>query len=123
MIHPKLKSIDSTAFDLSTYVPPSENFSLCLDLSIGPVNSDGADLFYVTVCSPQYVEQLVAQEGIATMRGYLVTDGFQVTVIRARIEKLLSAVSGETWAEVATKLSRYFKWEFDDYVETIHSED
>jgi len=119
MISPKLKSIESTEFDLSKYVPISEDFCLSLDLLIGPTVDDSAELFRLNVCSPRYVERLVAQEGTAILRGYLIVDGFQLEAIRARIVKLLSAVSGETWTVVANKLSRYFHWEFENYIDGI----
>jgi hypothetical protein len=115
MVTPKLKSIASTTFDLLNYVPVNEDFCLSLDLLIGPADEDGMELFCLSVCSPRFVERFVEQERIAILRGYMVVDGFQLEAIRARIVKLLSGISGETWSDVAAKLSRYFRWEYEEY--------
>src|SRR5947209_3375829 len=115
MITPKLKAIDSTQVDVENYVPANEAFRVVLDLSIGGQDNSASDLFYLTVCSPKWLEKYVAENGPCFGHGFLIVDSFNISVIRSRIEKLLSTISGHDWLEVAHILSKFMRWEFESY--------
>lgn len=46
---------------------------------------------------------------------HLIVAEYKLTAITAVITKFVERCSGESWAEVASKLSRIAAWEFEDY--------
>jgi hypothetical protein len=119
MIWPILKSIDDgSAEDLSSVIMlEGEDFEIHLTLGIGPADSEGAELFQLTVISPSSVAKL-AELGPRFLRHHLVSNRFDISLVRDHVERLCRRCTGETWNAAATKLARYLYWEFEDYVET-----
>ena len=55
-------------------------------------------------------------KGIAYPRHHLVVNDFDIERLRAFLDGYARQCVGETWQEVAVKLARLGRWEFDDYV-------
>lgn len=86
-------------------------------LHIGANQGPGTDLFYATFIGPRSAaarsDEPRGRPWYLVERGVLVLREFSHEELTSAIEDILSASSGETWADVAAKLCRYFLWEFD----------
>lgn len=117
MMTPELRSITSVDIDdLETWRSGNEAFWLILDLRIGSDRRAGADTFNLYVCNPQALEQVVAEKGLRDGRHLLILDEFDYARVQAWIDSVLGRSSGADWTEVSGRLSRYFEWEFEDYI-------
>lgn len=66
---------------------------------------------YVT--TPQFLEGCIAKAGHQMGRGLLIVSEFDWDVVERAVKKACSAVEGESWTEVAEKLSRFFLYEYE----------
>jgi hypothetical protein len=102
-------------FDLDdAFFPEGAPFSILLVAAIGEVGGKGADLFYVVAISAEALREKAA-EGASFLRHYLLMNSFDAKAARRAIERLCERNSGPDWPAIAAKLSRYMKWEFEDY--------
>ena len=102
--------------DLESWRPETEEFSILLELDIGPKNDSGSDIFYLEVVSPKYLAGLVENEPILFGRALLIMDGFSYKRVKKFIERWCERTHGKTWEEITEKLSRFAGYEFLDYV-------
>jgi hypothetical protein len=112
-----LKSLYSTDIaDIETYLPDKEdNFGFTLRAIVGPVDVEGAESFDIVVCTPKWLmEKHVASDVLLGLHKLIV---FKYDYLRLRqfIEKYLMRCSGNTWKEVADKVSLLGQWEFEGY--------
>jgi|SRR5579884_535375 len=117
MVVPEIRCIEHllpSAEDLNHYHPSSSEFAIPLDISIGEKNKPGEDVFHLTVASPEALRSASAHEP-KWGRGYLIVSEFNYAAVVKAIKKYCDACTGETWEEVAQKLNRAMKWEFDGY--------
>ncbi len=111
-----LRSISSDTFNIRTWSPEdAECFALDLLLKIGAEGSDGADNFDLKVCSPSWLAQ--TSWSFRWGRGLLIVAEYDFAAIEKEISAHVAACQGDTWIDIAVKLSRTLMWEFDDYVE------
>ncbi|WP_233496831.1 immunity 8 family protein [Dyella sp. AtDHG13] len=109
-----VKGLSSDDFDLEVGSPDDMTcFALNLRLRIGREESKGADDFSLLVCTPTWLEQSVAEPMWG--RHLLIVPKYDLTSIRNKVDDFVSSVSGESWSELALKLSRVFAWEYEDY--------
>lgn len=117
----KIKSIEITESpDLNPngYVPDDcENFSCTFGFTIGPSDSANGDLFYLTVCSPKWLARACEKDGFLWGRHHLIVSEYNPKAIIRIITPFVENCSGESWKDVALKLSRLARWEFEDYAE------
>ena len=92
-----------------------ERFSITLRLIIGPADSDGDESFDLVVCSPLWLERECERDGFVSGRHRLIVRRYDFGFLRRTIVKLIEHYSGDTWPEVAEKISRLACWEFEDY--------
>lgn len=109
--------IDSDTDTLEDYVPEDPHrFGLWLEFRVGLDTSAAADDFRVRVCTPDWIrEELVW--GPVWARHVLLVPRFDPALILAELHSLVARCSGPDWPSIATKLSRYAAWEFEDYVQ------
>lgn len=111
-----LKGISSDQHNLETWAPEDpSNFFLDLILRIGVGEGARADNFTVLVCTPAWLAGSVWSPRWG--RGSLIVYSYDFGAIRNEIESLIASCVGESWIEIAQKLSRNLLWEFEDYVE------
>ena len=82
----------------------------------GPEGQEGEESFDMIVCTPKWFEmnmETAARSG----RHHLFVRSFDLEGIRAFLEDYARECVGSTWDEVARKLGRLGKWEFEDYDE------
>ncbi len=121
-MHARLHLLDSPDLapdTLDSYQPPvPDSFGILCRAEIGPDDSDGHEAFYVTVCSPRWLAWATMTEnakGFEFVRHRLAVDRWDPSLFRRAISDLCIHTSGESWPDVAVKLSRYLHWEFEDY--------
>jgi hypothetical protein len=102
--------------DLATYRPERpDDFGFLLQVFAGPEGGQGEDSFDVVVCTPKWLEQNHACSDVAFGRHYLIVFEYDYDRLFRTVEQCCDAAEGATWQEVAHKLSRLGKWEFEDY--------
>jgi len=108
------------------YPEDPEHFGAVVDMGIGLEGSNGADIFYLSVCTPRWFKENVMTscpsdpthetvQRTAFGRHYLFVHSYDEGEIRKAVEEIVDSAIGETWEEIGTRLSRFFSWEFEDY--------
>ena len=117
-MRPKLKRIHSPDIaDLESFRPQdTESFGFLLQAMFGPDNGDGEEAFDLIVCTPKWLEQKVSRSTVISGRHHLVVKEYSIERVRAFLVQYGRTCEAENWHEVARKLSRIGKWEFEDYV-------
>ena len=100
--------------DLQSYAP-GDAFCVMLSALIGPQGESGEESFDFEICSPAWLAAEL--EGCRWISGRyrLIMARFDLASVEHYIAARLAQATGETWAEVAGKLSRWARWEFEDY--------
>lgn len=117
IIRPRLKRLHSPdVFDLESFVPEDPAcFGFLLQAMFGPDGGEGEESFDILVCTPTKLAPEVESKGIVDGRHHLIVHKFDLEQIRSFLVTYASTCTGKNWQEVATKLSRLGKWEFEDY--------
>lgn len=108
------------------YPDDPKNFFAMVDMDIGLASSEGGDIFNLMVCTPRWFEENVmtkrpsdpTHETIRNSifgRHYLFVHEFDEDEIEKEVRWIVDSVKGKDWSEMASRLSRYFGWEFEDY--------
>lgn len=115
-VRPELKRLHSPdMFDLNfPTLNPSEPFCVVLPAMFGPEGLEGEESFDVLVCNAKWVEQK-SKEGAFFGHHHLIISRFDISEIRKCLINNTANYSGATWAEVASKLAKIGRWEFEDY--------
>ncbi len=82
---------------------------------IGPDGGEGEEAFDVQIVTPGWLEERCASEGLAAGDGRLLVFDYDWPRIEAYLQRRVASCTGSDWREVAQKLSRFSRWEFDDY--------
>lgn len=86
---------------------------------VGPDDGPGEESFDIEVCTPAW---LVArfEEGWPPLPGCgrLIVARYDWPLIEHTLRRHISYLKAPTWHELALKLSRLGRWEFEDYVES-----
>lgn len=115
----KLKRVHSPEIDdLQNYQPRNpESFGFLLQAMIGPEDTDGEESFDIEVCTPKWIEDTYNLSDVVIGRHHLIVREYDYDRIIGAIRHFLLDCSGQSWNEVANKVARLGKWEFEDYVE------
>ena len=104
--------------DLSTFIPDApESFCFLLQAYAGPKGTEGEESFDIQVCTPKWLIQNYEQEDIIIGRHLLIVFNYNYDRIFQRVKRYIESCNGDTWSEVAEKIGRIGKWEFEDYAE------
>lgn len=116
-IKPILKRLHCPdALNLESFSPADPtSFSLLLQAMFGPEGNEGEDSFDILVCTPRWLALEVERKSLVDGRHHLVVGKFDLAQIRSFLVAYAKTCAGKTWPEVASKLSRLGKWEFEDY--------
>lgn len=108
--------VNSPIIDLDSYFPDDyENFSLWIELKVGPNDSIDADDYRVLVCTPNWLHQNVKDPRWG--RHMLIVREYDRSVIETCIYDYIAKCVGEKWSDIAEKIARNLSWEFEDYQE------
>lgn len=103
--------------DLTSWSPAEGDFGVLIQLMVGPEGGPGEESFDITLCTPGWLAELVQQQGIVDARHHFVVQTYEYDRLHRYLRELVSACDGESWGEVASKVARLGKWEFEDYRE------
>lgn len=112
---PRLRRLHSPdVINLGTFVPSDSAFAILVQILVGPSDEPGEESFDVVVCSPKWLEQ---QSGPIVGRHHLIVKRFNYTELETFVKDYLRDCEGVDWKEVACKVGRLGRWEFEDYRE------
>jgi len=81
----------------------------------GPEGGFGEESFDVLVCTPSWLDLRVHENGPLLGRHYLVVKSWDAVSVKGYLTEAVEAEEAGTWQELASKLGRIGKWEFEDY--------
>jgi len=115
----EIKNImSSDIFDFKTYWPEDErSFMFSITVTVGIKGKPGGDLFGVEICTPKWLLDNYNENEIILGVDKLIVFKYDIEKILSRIRALFDGCSGNTWEEIAIKLSRIGHWEFENYQE------
>jgi hypothetical protein len=112
----ELKSVDSPDVDFETYWPKDEAcFSFPIALRIGPEGSNTPDIFQMTVCTPGWLSKQNAGKTAVLGENLLIVFSYNWPTIHSYLENRINRMMAEDWPALALKLSRFARWEFENY--------
>jgi hypothetical protein len=82
---------------------------------VGSDEAPGADSFDTIVCTADWLRERYANPEIVNLRHHLLMFEYNYEALWAFVEDFCANCSGSNWNEVASKLGRLGKWEFEDY--------
>lgn len=112
IIFPEIKSIISPDLDNDKNPQDPLDCSIPIEVEIGIKGKEGADLFQLTVVTIQCLQR---RNESFWGKGYLITPSFSWNNVKESLEKMLMHCSGESWNDVAIKISSFLEWEFENY--------
>ena len=106
----------SEVADIERYQPEEDdNFGFVLRALVGPMGEPGEESFDVTVCTPKWLAERHGTSEIILGLHKIIVFRYDYSGLRRFIEKYLARCSGNSWAEVARKVSLLGQWEFENY--------
>ena len=99
--------------ELENFTPFDARFCINILLGIG-LDDEKMDYFELKVCSTKWLE--LSGKPIL-LRHTLIVDNYNYNDILRSIEYYISQCEDSSWKNISLKLSRYFLWEFEDYIE------
>lgn len=112
-----IKSYDSyDVEDLNTYQPADPLvFVVSINFAIGAVGQAGANYFEVVVVSPDFLHTQYPGSNCYFLRHYLLVKEYNFTSILALMTTYINSLEAESWEQLAEKINRVARWEFEDY--------
>lgn len=102
--------------NLENYQPENEKeFAFLIQAMIGPEGAAGEESFDILVCTPAWLEKSIDIDEVLIARHHIIVRQYDYHKILNCIENFLKDCSGQNWNEIALKVSRLGKWEFEDY--------
>jgi hypothetical protein len=114
----QLKSLHSPDVDdLRSFLPEvPERFAVLVQAMIGPAGEDSAESFDIVVCSPAAIRE-EAEKGPVIGLHRIVMARFGYDDLVRTIREFCQRCEGATWQDVARRVGRLGRWEFEDYRE------
>lgn len=113
----EIKNITSPDILNFEYYNPEDkkSFSFLLELEIGELGKDGADLFTIEVCTPKWLIENYQTKDIIFGQNKIIVFEYDIKNIIDVIEKYLDSLYGDTWKDIVNQISKIAKWEFEGY--------
>ncbi len=93
----------------------TQRFCVLVRVMVGPRGGEGEESFDINVCTPQWLEEQVEREGFVLGTHRLFVKTYDTAQIKKLITKFIERYSGDSWRDIAVKISRIGQWEFEDY--------
>jgi hypothetical protein len=120
----EIRYLHTPGIDPATFVPDDpERFAFLVQMIAGPAGGEGEESFDFQVCTPGWLHELIRRDGPVNGRHYVIIDTFHWPALQSYFKKLATRCPGQDWHEIATKLSRYGHWEFEDYAQAAGNAD
>lgn len=116
----EIKSWYSTEIDVTTYQSQGpSNDAVWVRILCGPVGQPGEESFDILVCTPDSLKRKLEESGSPLIgRHTLLQERLDLSVAYDFIDFIddfVDSCDGKDWTEIAEKISRLGKWEFEDY--------
>lgn len=113
----ELKDIISPdIIDIRNFHPQKENcFSFLFEFTVGIKGEECGDQFSIEVCTPNWLLENLSKSEALFGTNRLIVLSYDVDLIINQITQYCSSCTGENWEEIADKISRIARWEFEDY--------
>jgi hypothetical protein len=118
-MRPVIKDIENIDIpDVKSWEPINKKlFNTCFELLIGPKDSEGEEIFSVEVCSHLWFQKNFNREPELIEKGFIVVDKYNYNDIVGLLLEICNSIEGSDWNDIGKQLSKYFYWEFDNYIE------
>lgn len=100
--------------DLRTWYPDDPESAVLVQLLVGPEGAPGEEAFSLTLCTADWLAQRAEEDGVVDARHHLVVAEYNYDEVATFLRRRVAACEGETWQEVAAKVGRLARWEFED---------
>lgn len=107
----ELRSVTTPEGDDISSIRVNQPFSVALVMKIGVTGDPGVDLFQISVCSPDWIEEQALPMLGSTL---LIVRQFAADQIVEFLSSRISQISGATSREVLSAVSRLAEWEFEE---------
>lgn len=116
-IKPVLRRIHSPDIQdiQSAKIDEEEPFCALIQAFYGPDGGRGDEAFDFLVCNALWISK-AAEIAPLSGRHHLIVKNFNRLQLQEFFNGLEQICTGRDWEEVARKLGRFGKWEFEDYV-------
>ena len=103
--------------DLATHRPDDPDcFALQVTAFIGPAEEGfGEEMFDFSVCTAKWLQEHPPPKNFEFVRSTVLMGRWDYATLNRALNDLCLHTEGEGWAEIAAKLSRYGRWEYEDY--------
>lgn len=120
-IKPKLDFLQFQVTPKNNPKDTEDDFWAIINADIGPEGEKAPDgtaatdifLFYVT--TPKRLYKFIERNGYGFGRNLIILKKYDEELIKKSIENILVSIEGDSWENVAMKISKYGTWEFDRY--------
>jgi hypothetical protein len=103
-------------WDLEHFQPPARNnFGFLLQLMVGPSDTAGEDSLDVVVCTPDWLKHRYQLTDIIDARHHLIVFEYDYPRLTSFLKEYCAKCSGDTWEDIALKLGRLARWEYEDF--------
>jgi hypothetical protein len=118
MIKLRVGRISSPDVQVRVWEPSSRaDVYLYLQVEIGADGEEGSDVFGLMVCTPEGLRSH-AREPVIAQRATLVISDFSWEQVFAAVRDIVGKCTGTDWNDSVIRLQRYFRWEYEDYVQS-----
>jgi hypothetical protein len=104
---------------MNSFAPDDEgHFGFWCQALVGPVGEEGGDLFHFCVCTPSWFASEMDAGKVsdpAFGRGLILVSRYDYDRVIELVARYAARCSGDDWEEVASKIGRMGRWEFEDY--------
>lgn len=102
--------------DFETYYPEDDEcFYFLLSVIVGIKGTEIEESFNVEVCTPKWFLKNYSEGELVIGKNKIIAFTYNRDNIFRRIRELFNGRSGNTWEDIAIKLSRIGQWEFESY--------
>lgn len=111
-----VRSVHGLDVDVESYEPTNPGKDgVWIRFVVGPAGDQGEESFDVLVCTPRWLESVIADDGPQIGRHHLIVDPLDVPLACEFLRRQMESVEASTWPELGAKLARIGYWEFEDY--------
>jgi hypothetical protein len=104
--------------DLESFRPDDpQNFAFPVTAFVGPKDGPGEEMFDFVVCTGQWLVEHPSEKGFWFLRNHVLLTRWDYSVLDRALRDLCARTHGDSWDDIALKLSRWGRWEFEDYQE------
>ena len=112
----QLKTLFGNSGELLEELQPIEgSFCHTLRAEIGVRGEKGADAFEFDVCSPEFLESETENHPVFSGENLIIMKRFDPDRVEEFVHKRLRHATGKDWGEMAGKIGKWARWEFEDY--------